>query len=93
MFVAILKLDLHIPMSNSLKHKRMVLNSFKSKIRNNFNVSVAEVDNSDKWQRAKVAISHISSEKAHMLKVMEKLLNFVEAFNGVELLNHEIEVL
>ena len=80
-------------MSNSLKHKRMVLNSLKSKIRNNFNVSIAEVDSSNKWQRATVAISHISSEKARMLKIIEKLLNFVEVFNGIELLNHEIEVL
>lgn len=93
MFVGILKLELHIPASKSLKHKRMILNSFKGKLRNNFNVSVAEVDNHDKWQKATIAISHVCAEKKYIHKTMEKLLNFVERFNGADLLNHEMEIL
>lgn len=93
MFVGILKLDLHIPASNSLKHKRMILNSFKGRMRNNFNVSIAEVDGHDKWQKATIAVCHVSSEKKYVHKTMQKILNFVEEFNGADLLNHEMEML
>jgi len=93
MFIVVLKLELYIPTSNSLKHKRMILNSLKSRLRNNFNVSVAEVNGHDKWQRATIAIANVVSEKRYIHKTMEKLLNFVEQFNGVDLLRHEMEIL
>jgi len=93
MFIGILKLHLHIPASNSLKHKRMILNSFKGRLRSNFNVSVAEIDDYDKWQRTTIAICYVCSEKKYIHKTTEKLLNFAELFNGAELLNHEMEIL
>jgi uncharacterized protein YlxP (DUF503 family) len=71
----------------------MILNSFKGKLRNNFNVSVAEVDRHDKWQRAVVAICYVNSDKRHIHSTMEKLLKFTERFNGADLLNHEMEIL
>lgn len=93
MFIAILKLELHIPASNSLKHKRMILNSFKGKLRNNFNVSVAEIDSHDKWQKAVIAICQVSSDKAYLHKMMDKVLKFAESFNGADLLRSEMEML
>lgn len=93
MVIGILKLELHIPASNSLKHKRMILNSLKGKLKNNFNISVAEVDGHDKWQRTTIAICQVSSEKNYIHKTMGKVLNFVELFNGTDLLNHELEIL
>lgn len=93
MFIGILKLDLHIPASNSLKHKRMILNSLKGRLRSNFNVSVAEVDGGDKWQRAIIAICFVNSKKEHIHRSTEKILAFVEQFNGADLLNHEMEIL
>ena len=93
MFVGFLKLDLHIPASNSLKHKRMILNSFKGKLRNNFNVSVAEVNGHDKWQRSIIAVCFVNREKKHIHRSTQKILRFVERFNGADLLNHEMEIL
>lgn len=93
MFIVVLKLDIHIPASNSLKHKRMILNSFKGRVRNNFNISVSEVGDLDKWQRATIVISHVAVERKGAQKTVEKILNFVETFNGVQLLTHETEIL
>lgn len=93
MFIGILKLELHIPTSNSLKHKRMILNSLKGKLRNNFNVSVAEVDDHDKWQRTTIAICYVGLKKTYIHKTTEELMNFVEHFNDVDILKHEMEIL
>ena len=93
MFVAILKLDLHIPASNSLKHKRMILNSFKGKIRNRFNVSIAEIDGLDKWQKAVIAICQVGPDKLYIQQAMDKVLKFAESFNGADILHNETEIL
>lgn len=93
MFILVLKLDIHIPASNSLKHKRMILSSLKGKLRNTFNISVSEVGELDKWQRATIAISHVAVEREGADKTAEKILDFVGRFNGAELLTYEMEIL
>lgn len=67
MVVALLSLDLHLPGAHSLKEKRMVLRSVKDRLRR-FNVSIAEVDHQDLWQRAglavvTVAVSEVAAER------------------------------
>lgn len=93
MFIGILQLDLHIPASNSLKHKRMILNSFKGRMRSRFNVSIAEVGGGDKWQRAMIAVCFVNSKKKHIHRIKEKILSFAERFNGADLLDHDMEIL
>ena len=53
--VGLCTMELQIPSSLSLKDKRQVLQGFIARIRNEFNVSVAEVDHQDSWQLATVA--------------------------------------
>lgn len=93
MFVVILKLDIHIPASNSLKHKRMILNSLKGKLRNTFNISVSEVGELDKWQRAAIGIAHVAVDKKGAAGTVDKILDFIDRFNGAELLTYETEIL
>ena len=93
MFIGILKLELHIPASNSLKHKRMILNSFKARVRRSFNVSVAEIAHQDKWQKTVIAICQVNSDKSYLHKTMDKVLKFADSFNGVDLLNNDMEIL
>ncbi len=52
MVVGVLQVDVHLPRAHSLKEKRSVLNSLKDQLRGRFNVAVAEVDATEKWQRA-----------------------------------------
>lgn len=93
MFVAVLTLELHLPASNSLKHKRMILNSLKGRMRNSFNVSIAEVGDHDKWQKTVLAVCQVNSDKAYLHKATEKVLRFVESFNGTDLIRNEMEIL
>ena len=54
--VGILKVALFLPASQSLKEKRMVLKSLKDRARSRFNVSIAEIEHHDKWQRTVLAL-------------------------------------
>jgi len=66
MIVGLLTLDLHFPESNSLKDKRWVLRSIKDRIRNKFNVSVAEVGANELWQRSVIGIACVANETTMM---------------------------
>jgi len=72
MHIGLLTLEIHLPEAHSLKEKRVVLRSVKDRLRK-FNVSVAECDHQDLWQRATLGVVSISSD--HL--VLEKTLNAV----------------
>lgn len=91
MFVAVLRFELFVPESASLKSKRMVLNSIKQRIRNKFNVSVAEIDNNDKWQRISLGVSMISNERKFIEKAMSEIVKMMDNDNRIEILKHLLE--
>jgi uncharacterized protein len=72
MHIGLLTLDIFLPESHSLKEKRIVLRSLKDRLRT-FNVSVAECDHQDLWQRSTLGIVSISSDHG----ILEKTLNAV----------------
>jgi uncharacterized protein YlxP (DUF503 family) len=72
MHIGLLTLDIFLPESHSLKEKRIVLRSLKDRLRK-FNVSVAECDHQDLWQRSTLGIVSISSDHV----ILEKTLNAV----------------
>ena len=63
MIVGVLNIELFIPGSNSLKTKRSIIKGIKDRLRSHFNVSVAEIDHADKWQRASLGVSSVSNKK------------------------------
>ena len=93
MTIGILKLTLFIHNSNSLKEKRMILHSLKAKLRNNFNVAVTQIDDEDKWQRATLAVVGVEKNRNNMNSILSRIINFVEGFNNVNLINHEMELI
>ena len=70
--------DLHIPYSNSLKEKRMVIRSVKEKLKSKFNVSVSEVGDQNLWQSAQIAVVMVAPDQKQVEKVMQNVINFVE---------------
>ena len=92
MFVGIAQVELYIPESGSLKSKRLVLKSIKTRIRNKFNVSVAEIENNDKWQRSSVGLAVVSNEKKVVDSTLNQIINFIENDFRVEVLDHSIEI-
>jgi uncharacterized protein YlxP (DUF503 family) len=93
MIIGLLTLDLHIPESNSLKSKRMVIKSLIDRIKNKFNVSIAEVDAQDLWQRCVIGIAYVSNETVMINRVFEKIKNVVNNTHSVELIDSTMELL
>jgi uncharacterized protein YlxP (DUF503 family) len=93
MTLVLLQMEMLISGSASLKEKRVVLKKIKDKLRNNFNVSVAETGFQDKWQRAQLAVAVVTSEKKIAEKIMQKLFNFLDSGVEFEIINHQIEYL
>src|SRR4029450_99541 len=66
MVIGLLTLDLHFPGARSLKDKRQALRSLETRIRNRFNVAVAEVEHQDLWQRARLAVVSVNTDHGHL---------------------------
>jgi uncharacterized protein YlxP (DUF503 family) len=62
MIVGILMMELHLPLAQNLKEKRKVLQSVLARAKNRYNISIAELDHRDKWQRSLVGVSCVNSE-------------------------------
>lgn len=69
---------------NSLKSKRSIVKRLINKIRNDFNVSVAELDYQDLWQRIKLGIVTISNERVHAEKTIQQVLHVIDSFPELE---------
>ena len=94
MNVGMCKINLRLPENLSLKGKRQVLKSITSRVRNKFNVSVAEVDNQDRWQLATIGICCVSNENRHANEMLSKVVDFViNSRFEVEILDYEIEII
>jgi len=94
MNVGVCKVSLRLPENMSLKGKRQVLKSITSRVRNKFNVAVAEVDDNDMWQLATIGICCVSNNRRHTNQVLSKVVSFI--VNGrfdVEILDYEIEII
>jgi uncharacterized protein YlxP (DUF503 family) len=63
MIVGVAECECMIYDAHSLKDKRAVLQRILTRLKQRFNVSVAEVDYQDTWQRTKIAIAVVTSSK------------------------------
>jgi len=90
MIVGVLRIELFIPESGSLKSKRFAIKSIKDRLKSRFNVSVAEVDNSDKWQRTSLGIAVVSNESKHIESILGNVMNLVYGDKRVEVIDSTI---
>jgi uncharacterized protein YlxP (DUF503 family) len=93
MIIGILKLVLFIEGSNSLKAKRMVLHSLKSRLRNSFNVACAQIGDEDKWQKASLVVVGVERDGKITNSTLSRVVNFVENFSGINLIDYTIELI
>ncbi|MGD0210911.1 MAG: DUF503 domain-containing protein [Desulfomonilia bacterium] len=78
--------------ARSLKEKRKVLKSLKDRL-SRMNVSVAEVDDNDKWQAATLGITLVSNDAGFVNSVIDKIIQGVEDNGEVEMLSSRIEII
>jgi uncharacterized protein YlxP (DUF503 family) len=90
MVVGLLSLEIFLPFSQSLKDKRRVLKALRDRIQHNFNAAVAEVDFQDKWQRAKVGIVTLNSQKGMVDQVLQQVLRVAEQNLDGEVVQYEV---
>lgn len=87
-------MTLHLPGSHSLKEKRQVIKSVMARVRNQFEVAIAEVDENDRWQIAKLGVSCVSNSHKHAEAVLMNVQRYIEETRPDLLLSHcEIELI
>ena len=91
MHIGVCKIQLRIPESQSLKAKRRVIKSLVNRLKNRFNVAVAEVEALDAHQFAVLAAVSVSNDAAHLHKIISHVITFVETNADAELVNYETE--
>jgi uncharacterized protein YlxP (DUF503 family) len=92
MVIGHLSIELHIPGARSLKEKRMVLRSVKDRIKK-FNVSVAEVEFNDLWQRASLSVVLVSNDEKHADRELAAVVNEIERHEPGLIARTEVEFL
>ena len=90
--IAVLTIKLYAPWVHSLKEKRMVVKSLMSKIRNKFQISVAEVQDQDIHQSIVIGIVSIVPLNAQADSLMDEIINFVEQNTEAEIIDEEREI-
>ncbi|MCM8778561.1 MAG: DUF503 domain-containing protein [Candidatus Omnitrophica bacterium] len=91
MTVGILEIVIKIETSHSLKDKRMVLKGLKDRVRDNFNIAISETGYQDKWQTSRLCIVTVNSDKKYVNSLLCKVIEFIEKFPTIELLDYQME--
>jgi uncharacterized protein len=89
--IGVLTLELRLENSHSLKDKRHVVKSLKDRLRNKFNVSVAEIDYQDLWQRSAVAAVTVASDHGRAEAVLQMVEAEASALLGRDLVDVTVE--
>jgi|YNPNPStandDraft_1061719.scaffolds.fasta_scaffold13695_5 uncharacterized protein YlxP (DUF503 family) len=90
--VGVCQVELLLHGCQSLKEKRQVLQSLLERLRNRFNVSVAEIGHQDLWQRALIGAAVVSNSQPLMDRTLAKILDQIENTSGVEMIDCLTEV-
>ena len=87
MVVGLMTWELHLAACQSLKDKRQILKSLKDRLHQRFNVSAAETDHQDLWQRAELTVAVVSTDRRHAEDVLREADRLVEGANGARIMD------
>ena len=79
MVIGLLQVEVHYPGAQSLKEKRFVLQSLLDRVRRKFNVTAAEVEYQNKWQKSVLAVVHVNTSRAGADGVLSAVMNLMES--------------
>jgi len=91
MIIGVLTIEILIYYSSSLKEKRFVLKSIKDRLKNKYNVSVAELEYQDKWQRSLIGISMISNQKSFVEKALQQIFQSLDRSDEYEIISYQFD--
>jgi hypothetical protein len=90
MVVGYLTVDIMLANTHSLKEKRMVIKSIKDKARSKFNISIAQLDNHDRWQHAILGIAAVGNNKNYVNKILDCMLEWMEGIKSIYIFKQEL---
>lgn len=93
MVVGAMEVELRIHASRSLKEKRSVIRSIVQRVKNEFNVAVAEVGGQDTWQWAVLGLAAVGHDAGSVRAILERVVDFIEGLHLAEVRDQSIAVL
>jgi uncharacterized protein YlxP (DUF503 family) len=94
MSLGVCTVKLRFPENQSLKGKRRVLKSIITRVRNRYNVAIAEMDDQELWQLATLGVAYLSNDAQQADRVLSKVVDFItECRLDVEVLDYDIEII
>jgi uncharacterized protein YlxP (DUF503 family) len=93
MVIGVCQLDFRIPENQSLKGKRHVMRKMIDRVRHQFNVAISEVGDNDLWQRGQIGICTVGNDRRHINSSLDKVVDFIEKMNLVEMVRTEMEII
>ncbi|HBR01813.1 MAG TPA: DUF503 domain-containing protein [Ruminiclostridium sp.] len=93
MFVGVLNIEVFISEPQSLKEKRRIIKSLIERLKNKFNIAVAETGKLDSWNYCELGLVCVSNEAGHADSMMNAAVNFIETQGSVELTNVKTEII
>jgi len=89
--VGLVHLSLHVAQAMSLKDKRRIIKSFKARMANGYNVSIAEVGGLDSCRRAVLAIAMVGNDKRYVEGALQKIVNAASTHRDMVLVDYEVQ--
>ena len=93
MVVGTLIINLRLQDNHSLKGKRKIVRSMVDRVKNRFNVSIAEIGSNDAWQRIELGISTVANDRRHVDASLSRVLGFIESLYLAEIVDASMEIL
>ena len=94
MNIGVCKIRFRLPENGTLKGKRQVVRSISSRVRQRFNVSIAEVEENEHHQMLVLGFSCVSNNSRHANEVLSRVVDYVESLRGdTELVDYELEIM
>lgn len=91
--IGVCTITLRAPWVRSLKEKRMVVKSIVEKVKNKFNVSIAEVDRQDAHETIVLGFACVSNETRHAQSTVDTVIRFIESHTEAEIFDVFQEIL
>jgi len=92
MVVGVAKIEFFFPYCQSLKEKRQILKSLMARTQNRHNISIAEVDFHDLWQRSTVGISCVSREEHRVRQTLSRIEEALHGLDEAVVVSHQITI-
>ena len=93
MRIGTLTITLYLHDTESLKDKRQIIKSLIETNRRKFNISIAEVDDLDKWRKAVIGIACVANDGKYVNQVLDKVLDSIESDPQLDVGEVELEML